>query len=285
LSISPPAGLSGVVRSLEVVAETDAHEGPVYAPDEDALYFTTVRRDSVAIKRLGLADGRVSVVRADANMANGMTLDREGRLVVCEQGTMSTPARITRLDRRSGEVEAVVEDGLSSPNDVVVKRDGTIWFTDPIYGYLQGFRPEPELGDRVYRFDHESGRLSVVAEYFDKPNGIAFSPDERVLYVSDNGGPHELLAFDVDDDGRVSNRRQLAVSTPEHPDGLKTDREGRIYASFAGGVQMLDPSGGLLGEIELPGAVNFTFGGPNQEVLYITADTVIWAAVLDLKGA
>jgi gluconolactonase len=111
------------------------------------------------------------------------------------------------------------------------------------------------------------------------------SPAERVLYVSDNGEPHELLAFDVDDAGRLSNRRQLAVSTPEHPDGLKTDAEGRIYASFAGGVQMLDPTWALIGQIELPGAVNFTFGGPELDVLYITADTAIWAATLEMKGA
>jgi gluconolactonase len=274
-----------VVRRLEVVAETDAHEGPVYAADEQALYFTTVRTESVAIKRLDLGDRRVSVVRADANMANGMAFDRDGRLVVCEQGTFATPARISRLDRRTGKVETVVEDRLSSPNDVVVKSDGTIWFTDPIYGYLQGFRPEPALGDRVYRFDPASDRLAVVADYFDKPNGIAFSPDERVLYVSDNGGPHELLAFDVNRDGRLSNRKRLAVSTPEHPDGLKTDSEGRIYASFAGGVQILAPSGELIGEIELPGAVNFAFGGADQTTLYITADTAVWAAVLDWKGA
>jgi gluconolactonase len=285
LSISPLTDQPGVVRSLECVVETDAHEGPVYAADEHALYFTTVRRKAVAIKRLSLADGSVSVVRADANMANGMALDREGRLVVCEQGTMSTPARITRMDRRSGAIETIVEHGLSSPNDVVVKRDGTIWFTDPIYGYLQGFRPQPALGDRVYRYDPRSNRLSVVADYFDKPNGIAFSPDERVLYVSDNGEPHELLGFDVAVDGRLSNRRQLAVSTPEHPDGLKTDAEGRIYASYAGGVRVFDPSGDLIGEIELPGAVNFTFGGPEKDTLYITADTAIWAAVLNLKGA
>jgi gluconolactonase len=268
---------------LELLAETDAHEGPVYVADEDALYFTTVRRDAVAIKRLALADGDVSVVRADANMANGMALDREGRLVVCEQGTLDTPARITRIDRTTGEVETVVEADLNSPNDVVVKGDGTIWFTDPSYGYLQGFRPAPLAGDYVYRYDPGSGQLAVVADGFDKPNGIAFSPDERVLYVADNGEPHELLAFDVDAEGRLSNRRQLAVTTPEHPDGLKTDSEGRIYASYAGGVQVLDPSGALIGEIELPGAVNFAFGAPERNVLYITADTAVWAAFL--KGA
>jgi gluconolactonase len=276
--------LSTATQNLELVAETDAHEGPVYAADEDALYFTTVRREAVSIKRLALADGSVSVVRADANMANGMTLDGEGRLVVCEQGTLDAPARITRVDRTTGQMETLVEANLNSPNDVVVKSDGTIWFTDPSYGYLQGFRPAPRFGDYVYRYDPESGDLSVVAEGFDKPNGIAFSPDERVLYVADNGEPHELLAFDLHD-GRPMNRRRLAVSTPEHPDGLKTDGEGRVYASYAGGVQVLDPSGERIGEIELPGAVNFAFGGAEQNVLYITADTAVWAAVLSSKGA
>ena len=273
--------LGTATHTLELVAETDAHEGPVYAADEEALYFTTVRRDVVAIKRLALADGSISVVRADANMANGMTLDLEGRLVVCEQGTLDTPARIARLDRTTGQVETLVEANLNSPNDVVVKRDGTIWFTDPSYGYLQGFRPEPRVGDYVYRYDPESRKLSVVADRLDKPNGIAFSPHERMLYVADNGAPHELLAFDVGAGGSLTSRRRLAVSTPEHPDGLTTDRQGRIYASYSGGVQVLAPDGDLIGEIELPGAVNFTFGGPERNVLYITADTAIWAAVLN----
>jgi gluconolactonase len=278
------AALDTAPQSLRLVAETDAHEGPVYAADEDALYFTTVRRDTVAIKRLSLADRRVSVVRADANMANGMTLDREGRLVVCEQGTLETPARITRLDRQTGTVETLVEADLNSPNDVVVKRDGTIWFTDPSYGYLQGFRPPPRSGDFVYRYDPGTRELTTVAKGFDKPNGIAFSPDEQVLYVADNGEPRELLAFDVAD-GELTNRRRLAVSTPDHPDGLKTDSEGRIYASYSGGVQVLAPSGDPIAEIELPGAVNFTCGGPAGNVLYITADTAVFAAVLNTKGA
>jgi len=273
------------VESLELVAETDAHEGPVYAADEDALYFTTVRRERVAIKRLALADGSISVVREDANMANGMTLDREGRLVVCEQGTLAEPARITRLDRATGRVESVVDQveglPLNSPNDVVVKSDGTIWFTDPSYGWLQGFRPEPQIRDVVYRYDPVSGRLATVAGTFDKPNGLAFSPDECVLYVGDNGSPHHVLAFDLVDGGY----RLFAAGSPEHPDGLKVDREGRVYASAQSGIQIFDPTGELVGEIALPGAVNFTFGGPALDVLYITRDTAVWAAVLTTKGA
>jgi gluconolactonase len=249
---------------LALVAETDAHEGPVYAADEDALYFTTLRRDRVAIKRLSLADGRVSVVRADANMANGMTLDREGRLVVCEQGTLETPARIARLDRFTGASETIVEGGLSSPNDVVVARDGAIWFTDPTYGWLQGFRPEPVHGDCVYRYD---GKLAVVADSLDKPNGLAFSPDERVLYVGDSGAIHgpddydpdrarRILAFDVAK-GRLENERVFADEIPGFPDGLKVDEEGRVYVSAATGVLVFAPDGELVDELHLPSAVNF----------------------------
>ena len=282
------ATISEQTARLTLVVETDAHEGPVYAADEHALYFTTVRTNRVAIKRLDLDSGTVSVVRRDANTANGMALDRGGRLVVCEQGTLTEPARITRLDRRTGAMETVVDSfegaPLNSPNDVVVKRDGTIWFTDPSYGHLQGFRPEPRLGDHVYRYDPASDSLTVAAEGFDKPNGLAFSPDERVLYLGDNGAPKALLAFDVGEDGNLAGRRVLATSAGDHPDGIKTDSEGRIYASAPGGIDILAPSGERLDRIELPGAVIFTFGGRDRNVLYITADTAIWAAVLDAKG-
>jgi gluconolactonase len=270
---------------LGLVAETDAHEGPVYAADEHAVYFTTVRRERVSIKSLDLDSGETFVVREDANMANGMALDRDGRLVVCEQGTLTEPARITRLDRRTGEIETLVDsyDGLrlNSPNDVVVRSDGTIWFTDPSYGFLQGFRPRPELGDHVYRYDPDSGSLTIAAEGFDKPNGLAFSPDEIVLYVGDNGAPKELIAFHLEAGSRLSGRRVFATSAGDHPDGIKVDHAGRIYASAPGGVDIFAPSGERLGQIELPGAVIFAFG-PDEEVLYITADTAIWAA--DLKG-
>ena len=271
------------------VAEVDAHEGPVYVAEEDALYFTTVRTDSVAIKRLDLASGDVTILVEDANNANGMALDRQGRLLVCEQGTTTEHARISRLDRATGSRETVVDaiDGLplNSPNDVVVRADGTIWFTDPSYGHLQGFRPEPAVPDRVYRFDPATGDIRVVADSFDKPNGLAFSLDQRTLYVADNGAPHHLLAFEVEEDGTLTRRRVVAVGTPEHPDGLKVDARDRIYASSQRGVQVFTSEGELLGALDLPGAVNFTFGGPRGDTLYITADTAIWAAVLNTKGA
>jgi gluconolactonase len=293
---------------LAPVLACDAHEGPVYFPEEDALYFTTLPRrergvPQVAIKRIQLDGERfplepdsLSVVVADANVANGMTRGPDGRLVLCEQGTLTQPARIALLDPASGARETLVDafDGrpLNSPNDVAAARDGSLWFTDPSYGHLQGFRPRPVTGDCVYRFD---GALSVVADGFDKPNGLAFSPDERVLYVGDSGAnqepgsyyperPHDITAFDVGAGG-LTGRRHFARTTPGFPDGMKVDSVGRVYASSSSGVQVFAPGGALLGEIRLPGAVNFTFGGPGRNVLFITADDAVWAAVLEAKGA
>jgi gluconolactonase len=168
---------------------------------------------------------------------------------------------------------------LNSPNDVVVRRDGTIWFTDPSYGHLQGFRPQPVLRDRVYRFDPATGELWVGADGFDKPNGLAFSPDGDLLLVGDNGGPHELIAFDVA--GRLlANRRTVAVFPAGHPDGLAADAAGRIYASTPDGLRVLAASGETLAEIELPGAVNFTWREPDRTALFVTADTAIWLVEL-----
>jgi gluconolactonase len=304
-----PAFTDVVGQSAQLIklADVDAHEGPVYVEREDALYFTTTPqtragRTLVAIKRLAL-DGievvETTVVRPDANGANGMTLAPDGRLLVCEQGSLEAPARISAVDRRTGEAETVVSGHaglpLNSPNDVVVKRDGTIWFTDPSYGHLQGFRPAPSQGDFVYRYDPTTGLTEVVASGFDKPNGLAFSPDERTLYIGDSGAnhepgsfdprrPHELHAFDVSGN-RLANERLFAVTEPGFPDGIKVDEAGRVYASAFSGVQVFDPSGELLDEIALPGAVNFCFGGAGRNVLFITTDTAVWAAVLDTKGA
>jgi gluconolactonase len=277
----PTAPPSGFPARLEHLVDVDAHEGPVYVPGEDALYFTSVPRPGprVDIKRLDLGSLAVSVIRPDAAAANGMTLGRDGRLIVCEQ----IGGAIVAVDRTSGERELLVE-GFNSPNDVVVKRDGTIWFTDPSYGWLQGFRPRPLLRDAVWRYDPRTGGAIAVSDSFDKPNGLCFSPDERTLYVADNGEPRHLKAFDVLDGGRLDRERVIHVSSPEHPDGLKADSAGRLYATFAGGVEILGPDGSPIGAIDVPRAVNFCFGGPERDVLFITADTAIYAAHLEAKG-
>jgi gluconolactonase len=278
---TPTAHPSGFSARLEHLVDVDAHEGPVYVPGEDALYFTSVPRPGprVDIKRLDLGSLTVSVIRPDAGAANGMTLGHDGRLIVCEQ----IGGAIAAVERVSG-ARTLLTQGFNSPNDVVVKNDGTIWFTDPSYGWLQGFRPRPLLRDAVWRYDPRTGSAIAVADSFDKPNGLCFSPDERTLYVADNGEPHHLKAFDVLDGGRLDRERVIHVSSPEHPDGLKADSAGRLYATFAGGVEVLSPDGSLLGEIELSGAVNFCFGGPEQDLLFITADTAIHVAHLEVKG-
>ena len=301
------ADVVGEEPRLSLLAEVDAHEGPVYFEDENALYFTTLpqpgvdRSPSVQIKRLSLEEpDDVSLLVAEAHGANGMACDREDALIVCEQGSRWQPARISRIDRATGQAEAVVEGWrglrLNSPNDVVVASDDAIWFTDPSYGHLQGFRPPPEVGDYVYRHDTATGETTVVADSFDKPNGLALSPDERVLYVTDSGAnqelgsfyvgrPHHIKAFDVLDGRRLSGERLFAVTSPGFPDGLKVDRDERVYASSFSGVQVLAPDGQLLGEIRLPGAVNFCFGGPELDLLLITTDTAVWGAALAAKGA
>ncbi len=289
--------LESLVLGLEKLVDVDAHEGPVYAAAEHALYFTTLPKPGldVSIKRLDLETLDVTVVRESTNGANGMTLAPDGRLLVCEQGTPSERARISAVDPASGAAETVVDElaglPLNSPNDIVAKSDGSIWFTDPSYGFLQGFKPEPAHGDYVYRFDGR--RLAVVEDSFDKPNGLAFSPDESVLYVGDSGAnhepgsfdprrPHHIRAFDVVEGRRLENGRLFMTITPGFPDGIKVDTYGRVYSSTFSGVQIMSPAGVLLGEILLPGAVNFAFGG---STLYVTTDTAIWAAELSAKGA
>ncbi|MFQ5986179.1 MAG: SMP-30/gluconolactonase/LRE family protein [Thermoplasmata archaeon] len=302
-------GVVGPDPRLIRVTATDAHEGLVYVGAEDALYYTTLPAPTptpqsdpppVAIKRVALADEQfplspkhISVVREPANMANGMTLDRQGRLVICEQGTWSEPARVARMDLVTGKLETLVSawEGrdLNSPNDVVVQSDGTVWFTDPTYGYLQGFRPKPQVGDHVYRLDPATRQLSVVADSLNKPNGLAFSPDESTLYIGDSGAnqepgsfyadlPHHVRAFDVTEDGHLRNDRLFCVTNPGFPDGIKVDGRGRVYVSAFSGVQVFNVLGEMIGEIRLPGAVNFAFGGPTGNLLFIATDDAIWAA-------
>jgi gluconolactonase len=289
--------------------ETNAHEGPVYVAAEHALYFTTVPEPgskNIAIKRVQLVGEEfpfnataLDTIQSPSNMANGMTLDRDGHLMICEQGTRQAPARISRMDLKTRSLATVVDQwrGLhfNSPNDVVVKSDRTVWFTDPDYGEIQGFKGVPEVGAYVYRHDPATGETAVVADSFNKPNGLAFSPDESVLYVTDTGAnqapdtyfvglPHHIRAFDVLDGRHLRNERLFAVVSPGVPDGIKLDVQGRVYTSSATGVQVFTPEGDLLGEITAPGVANFTFGGPNNDVLFILCDTLIWQAKLQVAG-
>jgi gluconolactonase len=305
------SAVTGARPELHRLIDVDAHEGPTYVAGEDALYVTTVarlgpsgsprtriRRIALDGTRPGLEPDRITTVAADLAMPNGMT-SVGGRLLVCEQGGWWADARLSLVEPATGSTTTVLDrvDGrrLNSPNDVVVHRDGSTWFTDPGYGYLQGFRPPPQRRDAVYRLDR-TGRVDVVTDRIDKPNGIAFSPDGTVLYVADSGAnqepgsfypdrPHHVLSFDIVGPGSVGAPRVLDQTGPGCPDGLAVDEAGRIYLSCADGIRVVAPEGRLLGLIHLPGAVNFTFGGAERNHLYITADTAVWVAVLDTKGA
>ncbi|MCV2491940.1 SMP-30/gluconolactonase/LRE family protein [Geodermatophilus sp. YIM 151500] len=302
--------VTGARPALSRLVRWNAHEGPTYLPAEDALYVTTVpggRPPRAQVVRIALdGDGpdldpeRVTVVPGDVVMPNGMT-GWGTTLLVCEQGGLESPARLSRLDPVTGATTTVVDTcgsrPLNSPNDVVVRRDGTIWFTDPSYGHLQGFRPAPELPDALYRFDPATGRLRMVADDFDKPNGLVFSPDGTVLYVADSGAvhapddhspdrPHHVYAHDVVGGDALGSRRVVDVTTAGTPDGLAVDEDGRLYVCSADGIRVLTPDGALLGRIAVPGgAVNLTFGGRDRDRLFITADTAVWVAVLNTRGA
>jgi gluconolactonase len=301
------ADVLGDCPRLVKVADAPAHEGPTYVADENALYVTSTpdQRHDSSILRLPLADDGVTLRRpveslvASTDGANGMTLSADGALLVCIQGSSETPARIEKVDRRDGSRVVLVDAWrrlpLNSPNDVVTRRDGTVWFTDPTYGHLQGFRPPPRAGDHVYRYDPHTGAVDAVASDLDKPNGLAFSPDESVLYVADSGAnqaagtffaerPHHVVAYEVVDGRRLGNRRVLADIDSGFPDGLKVDTAGRVYASAFDGVHVFTADGMALGRIRLPGAVNFCFGGRDGAVLYITTDTAVFAAVLAATG-
>jgi gluconolactonase len=187
---------------------------------------------------------------------------------------------------------------LTSPNDIAVKSDGSIWFTDPDYGFLElavghGDKPE-QTRNRVYRVDADSLDITMVCEDFDKPNGIAFSPDESVLYVGDTGRthgefrPHRLMAFDVagDRQDRLENPRVFVDIEPYVPDGFRADVDGNIWIACGDGVQVVNPAGDLIGKIHTPEvSANLSFGGADLQTLFIGATSSIWSIDLNIAGA
>lgn len=267
-------------------------EGPVWFADGGYLVWSDIPNNRLLrwTPELG-----VDVFRANSNYANGNTRDRQGRLVSCEHGGR----RLTRTEP-DGSITVIASHyagkRLNSPNDVVVKSDGTIWFTDPSYGILsdyEGYKAEPEQdGCFVYRVDPASGDIAVVADDLVKPNGLAFSPDESALFVADSGfshdpeAPHHIRRFDVGPDGRLSNSRVFAEVSPGVPDGLRFDTGGNLWTSTKDGVLCLGPSGDPLGKIRIPTMVaNLTFGGPRRNRLFITATDRLFSVFVGATGA
>jgi gluconolactonase len=267
-------------------------EGPVYLPDADAVVWSDVRSDRV--HRWSAADG-VSELYAPGDFANGHTLDHDGRILACEHG-LRRVARYEVDGTRTTVVDGYEGRRLNSPNDLIVASDGAIWFTDPPYGILddtEGHRADSELaGCFVFRFDRASGELNVVSDAMQHPNGLAFSPDESVLYVSDTsaarvpGGNHHILAFDVVDGRALANPRTFVVMEPGLADGLRVDVDGNVWTSAGDGIHVLDAGGTELGRILLPHAAsNCVFGGREGKRLFITATSTLWSIDVGIRGA
>ncbi|MBB6346025.1 SMP-30/gluconolactonase/LRE family protein [Nonomuraea muscovyensis] len=261
-------------------------EGPVYFPAGRFLVWSDIPNDRML--RWDEMTGAVGPFRRPAGYVNGNTLDRQGRLVSCEQGNR----RVTRTEH-DGSITVIADrwrgNRLNSPNDVVVRSDGSIWFTDPPYGITsdyEGVRAEQEIdGCHVYRADPVTGRVEIVADDFERPNGLAFSPDESRLYVADTRRRH-LRVFDVDADGALSGGAVLAETGEGKPDGLRLDDAGRVWAAVGKAVHCYDPDGTLIGMLHLPDHVaNLVFGGPKRNRLFIAASTSLYSLMLNVTGA
>jgi gluconolactonase len=267
-------------------------EGPVYLPDEGAVMYSDVRADR-GVRWTEVSGG--TIWREPNDHTNGNTLDREGRVIHCEHGNR----RIARTEpdgTRHGLVDRYAGRRLNSPNDVVVKSDGTIWFTDPPYGIIlpdEGTpAPQEQEACFVFRFEPDSGELSAVSDAIVHPNGLAFSPDESVLYVSDTSaaivpdGNHRIVAFDVVDERRLERPRVLAIMEPGLADGLRVDEQGNVWSSAGDGIHVLAPDGRDLAVVRVPEITsNCVFGGPHGRRLFITASTSLYAIETRVQGA
>jgi gluconolactonase len=261
-------------------------EGPAYFPALRCLIFSDIPNNRLL--RFDECDDRVSVLRQPSGYANGNTVDRQGRLVTCEHGGR----RVARTEH-DGRLTVIADryqgKRLNSPNDVVVRSDGSIWFTDPPYGILsdyEGEKSESELGkNHVFRVD-PAGAITSVADDFDRPNGLAFSPDERRLYIADSGTPRHMRVFDVGGDGQLRNGAVFATCTAGRFDGFRLDDAGRIWTSTDEGVHCYHPDGTLLGTIKVPEVLsNVVFGGLRRNRLFITATTSLYSLLLPVNGA
>jgi gluconolactonase len=268
-------------------------EGPVWFGDLRCLLWSDIPNNR--IMRWDEETGATTVFRKPSDFANGNTRDRQGRLVSCEHG-----GRRVRRTEYDGTLTVVADryEGkrLNSPNDVVCKSDGSIWFTDPpfgILGYYEGYKAEPELPGCVYRVDGATGALSVVADDVNGPNGLAFSPDESKLYiVASRATPRAILSYDVVDGGRrLAGRRTLIEAGPGTPDGFRVDIDGNLWCGWGmgedglDGVHVFNAEGRLIGRVDLPErCANLCFGATYRNRLFIAASTSVYAVYVNTQG-
>ena len=268
-------------------------EGPVWFGDHGCLIWSDIPNDRML--RWDERSGAVSVFRQPTGYANGNTRDRQGRLITCEH----LGRRVVRTEP-DGSLSVLADryEGkrLNSPNDVVVKSDGSIWFTDPPFGLLgdyEGRRADAELPTDVYRIDGASGRIDKVADGIDRPNGLCFSPDESILYIVECGtSPRSILAFDVGHKGaRLENRRIFIDAGPGTPDGMRCDIAGNLWCGWGmgnpdlDGVMIFNPQGRPIGRVRLPErCANVCFGGPMGNRLFMAASQSVYALYVNTRG-
>ncbi|MBP6852052.1 MAG: SMP-30/gluconolactonase/LRE family protein [Rhodoferax sp.] len=266
-------------------------EGPVWLGDTRSLIWSDVPGD--CMYRWDETTGQTSVFRKSSNHANGNTRDRQGRIVTCEHLTR----RVTRTEH-DGRITILADSWqgkrLNSPNDIVVKSDGSVWFTDPSFGilsYYEGLKAPAELPTNVYRIDPD-GSIDVVMEGINQPNGLAFSPDESILYIVESrANPRRILAYDVLDGRRLVNQRVAIDAGPGTPDGFRLDIHGNLWCGWgmgsAGldGVHVFNPAGKLIGRIDLPErCANLCFGGVHRNRLFMAASTSLYALYVNTQG-
>ncbi len=267
-------------------------EGPVWFGDQRVLVWSDVPGN--VQYRWDEQSGETSIFRTPSNNSNGNTRDRQGRLLTCEHLTR----RVVRTEI-DGTCTVIADSfsgkPLNSPNDIVCKSDGSIWFTDPVFGILghyEGDKAEPQLESNVYRVDI-SGTISVVAEGINQPNGLAFSPDESILYVVESRGePRHILALDVQTNGSgLANKRILIDAGPGTPDGFRVDVDGNLWCGWGmgedglDGVHVFDPNGTLIGRIDLPERCsNVCFGGLHRNRLFMAASTSVYSLYVNTQG-
>ena len=269
-------------------------EGPVWMHEDDSVLWSDIPNDRML--RWSARDG-MSVWQERVEFTNGHVRDRDGSVLHCSHGLRAVYRTAADGTGRTIVVDRWQGRRLNAPNDIVVKSDGTLWFTDPPYGLIipeEGHGGESEIGDcYVFRLDPESGALDPVTDVPIEPNGLAFSPDERTLYVSDTSaalgreatGNHCLFAFDVVAGHRLENGRKFADVSPGVPDGFRVDAQGWIYTSSADSVQVFDASATPLARIAVPEKVgNVTFGGARRDMLYIAASTSLYRIRLATRG-
>ncbi|KAJ5669547.1 hypothetical protein N7462_010617 [Penicillium macrosclerotiorum] len=301
----------GSAPRLELLVENHdypfAHEASVYIPSEDALFMSSniftdpvTNESTIQVSRVNVSahPATAEIINTTIPMANG-GVNHAGGILWCGQGTLNQSGGLYQMSAQAPYKTERLASGyhrrpFNSINDVVVARDGAFWFTDPIYGSLQGIRPAPKLPNHVYRYDPATQDIRVVADGLGRPNGISFSPDEQTLYITDTAEtvgdgtedvlrPATIYAFDVTTiHGQpfLTNRRVFAMPGDGIPDGIKVDQDGNVYAGCKDGVNVWSPGGVLLGKILIEdGTSNFSFG--QNGTMFILNENKLWKARLN----